>query len=688
MFKNYIYFCCHKFRLWSIIGSNVRRKIYIIGIFLALFSCTEEIDKSNCYTFTGETVADYLQNRSDKYSHFISLLERANLLGLLSTYGQYTLFLPNNDAVEKYIQEQDSIYHATKDSDNPIWTGITSPLFEDLSDSMANAIARMHLIEKSFRTAEFGEGAISKWNFQDRMLSINYKVEDERFYIMLNNDAAIIEGDNQVENGIVHIIDKPIDPHYKTISNQIGAHSYFSIFSQAIAATGFDERVSQSVDPNYDYTSYITKNVEKYIPKQRYIKFIAFIEPDEVFHKNGIHSLDDLKTFAEKWYGTEEKGNYNNPKNALYKFVAYHFVEGEIPYNRVVLSRSGVLDEEYFDNYYIPGFDLYNYYVTMQGTIVKALKPLSTNDGLNIYLNYSKRTIPHNYEMRNHTNVRIIELTEFTQMNECYVSFVPNAGNGLIHPIDKILIYNEDEMVGNILNERMRFDFASLQPELSSNNILHNEYADLPIGYCKGIEVYEGSSSGFYYPLYNGYSLDCIFFGLKHDNLHNVPYDPAFLLPPVPPRTYEIRISVATSPGYDGNRVLTSFQPYFDNKICCNPILTHTIVSDPEIGWIADSDTYDNGLENDKALRNKGWMKAPDSYNSNINNKIAARNDPWNMRRIIHRQYIDNGEHWLRFRFLPAELIKGFSNPVIRVDYIELVPLHIVNDPTKPEDRH
>ena len=115
-----------------------------------------------------------------------------------------------------------------------------------------------------------------------------------------------------------------------------------------------------------------------------------------------------------------------------------HFVEGEIPYNRVVFSKSGTVSD--FDNYYIPGFDLYNYYVTMQGTIVKALKPLSTTDGLNIYLNYSKRKIPYNFEMRNHTNVRIIELTEFTQMNERYANFVPNAGNGLIHPIDKILI--------------------------------------------------------------------------------------------------------------------------------------------------------------------------------------------------------------------------------------------------------
>ena len=108
----------------------MKRILYILALALSIAACTEEIDKSNRYTFTGETVADYILNRSDKYSHFINLLKRANLLGLLSTYGQYTLFLPNNDAVEKYVQEQDSIYWATKKTDDPIWTGVTSPLVE------------------------------------------------------------------------------------------------------------------------------------------------------------------------------------------------------------------------------------------------------------------------------------------------------------------------------------------------------------------------------------------------------------------------------------------------------------------------------------------------------------------------------------------------------------------------------
>ena len=513
---------------------NMKRILYILAIALSILACTDEIDKSNRFTFTGETVADFMLNRSEKYSHFITLLKRAELFSLLQTYGQYTLFLPDNDAVEKYVAEQDSIYWTTKESGNPVWTGITSPLVEELSDSMVNTIARMHLIEKDYRTAQMGEGAIAKWNFNDRILTINYKVDDERFYIMLNNDAAIIDGDNEVENGVIHLIDKPIDTRCTTVAAIIAEQKFFSIFSKAIAETGFESKVLDMMD--FSYTEPILSNsrLQKYVPKKKYIKYTAFVEPDDVFNSQGIYTLDDLKAFAEKWYGTEDKDNPKSPRNALYKFVAYHFVEGELPYNMIVPSESGYKEGAY--NYvFVPGHDLYNYFPTMMGKLMKVLKPLSTTEAQNIYINYNKRDLPYNFEMRNHLDVRIIELTEFTQADEQYADFVPTAGNGLIHPIDKILIYNEDEMSGNILNERMRFDITALQPELSSNNLWQgSSYTYFPIEYCKGLKRY-GQENILHSRIDYGHNGDIFVFMNQ--------YDVAIKIPPVPARTYEIRFS-------------------------------------------------------------------------------------------------------------------------------------------------
>ena len=655
--------------------------LFVLALSLSIIACTDDIDRSNRYTFTGETVADFMLNRSEKYSHFITLLKRAELFSLLQTYGQYTLFLPNNDAVEKYIQEQDSIYWATKKTDDPIWTGVTSPLVEELSDSMANVIARMHLIEKNYHTADFGEGAIDKWNFNDRMLTINYKVEGERYYIMLNNDAAIIDGDNQVENGIIHMIDKPINTKSPSVAAQIAEHGFFSIFSKAVAETGFESKVLDMMD--FSYTEPILSNslLQKYVPKKKYIKYTAFVEPDEVFHKNGIYILADLKAFAEKWYGTEDKDNPHSPKNALNKFIAYHFVEGELPYNMIVPSESGLIENGYVSTI-VPGYDLYNYYPTMMGKLIKVLKPLSTPNGRNIYINWSKREITYNFEMRNHTNVRIIELTEFTQADEQYAGFVSAAGNGLIHPIDKILIYNEDEMAGNILNERMRFDIAALQPELSSNNLWQGSaYVYLPIDYCKGLKKC-GLEDLMHYRVDFGHNCDIFIFMNE--------YDVAIKIPPVPTRTYEIRYSTIQQ-SFEQASEIDFYQVYFDDKICGLPVCNDIISTDSRIGWVRDDETLDNGVENDKLLRSKGWMKAPDTYNRH--NYIPgyvdgpARDDHSSMRKIALIEHLVEGEHWLRFRHLR----EGNNHSKIALDifdYIELVPLHIVSDPLKPEDRH
>ena len=146
--------------------------------------------------------------------------------------------------------------------------------------------------------------------------------------------------------------------------------------------------------------------------------------------------------------------------------------------------------------------------------------------------------------------------------------------------------------------------------------------------------------------------------------------DCSFRLPNVPPRTYEIRL--AYEKGF--------IQTYIDGKVTGIPIEFSKFEA-AEIGYVPDDETEDNGVENDKQMRNRGWMKAPDSYNEfRYNEYVPARNVKGMLRRILTTNYLDRGEHWLR--------IKCLSDLPFCLDYIELVPLNIVNDPLKPEDRH
>ena len=187
----------------------------------AFLSCSEDIDESNRYTFTGETIVDYLENRSDVYSSFLHILDNAyigessagSIRHLLSTYGTYTCFAPTNAAVERFLFEQDSIYKdnleklqngeiSEKDFHD---TGVHSPYLEDLSAEKCTEIAMNHLLEKGYLTVDLSEGAFPSPSMNDRFITIVWQVDEATSMVfpILNNNAKIIEADVEVENGVV-----------------------------------------------------------------------------------------------------------------------------------------------------------------------------------------------------------------------------------------------------------------------------------------------------------------------------------------------------------------------------------------------------------------------------------------------------------------------------------------------------
>ena len=85
---------------------------------VCMIGCEEHIEESTRYTFTGHTIASFLEENEEIYSSFIEILERGGRLNLMKAYGQYTCFAPTNDAISHYLFEQDSIYRASLVDEN------------------------------------------------------------------------------------------------------------------------------------------------------------------------------------------------------------------------------------------------------------------------------------------------------------------------------------------------------------------------------------------------------------------------------------------------------------------------------------------------------------------------------------------------------------------------------------------
>ena len=679
----------------------------------------------------------------------------------LSTYGSYTCFAPTNEAIDQYLLEKYNEYEESKqDPSGKIKnTGITSPRLEDLSDSMATVIAKNHILELGVTTLEVNNGAFPKKTMNRRSVMLNWKEDSLGRRIDTVDGIEILEEEKNVEteNGYINCIKGVLAPSDQPTSTLLASQKGFEIFSAALEKTGFDEYLAQYDNPNnpeYDGLgqygpAFETQNdQEPPLPETNKMGFTLLVEPDELLadpSKNSfgmsIQSLDDLVEFAEKWYKYDEdipaeeleelKTDYTNPENALYKFVAYHIIDRTLLY-KSGRSTGGFIMENYrsegdegidkgkFDseeNYGLTEglyYDRYDYFETaLPYTCIKVTKPFSNmtgeykkHDGGTEYLknsiviNYSQDmgTFFVNPAMEYHMNV-IVEDASTTRTRPGLEDFQDQSINGMIYTINKILVYNEDEMRGNILNERMRWDVFSLFPELTSNDVRwipEDTYTlvYIPENYCKRLKHNNADTKIYYLRPHNNllgttnggyanYQGDEMLVTGKYDFQYRIPY--------VPQGSYEIRFGFSTSDA----RGVAQFYFGEEGKInICGIPLDMRSQNQNFMGWFEENEeSEDDNRKSDKAMRNRGFMKAPasmfgDGGGIGIKNMRYAKSA---FRRIIGTYELEYGKnYWLRFKDVTDGTNIGADGKPkpneFNQDYLEIVPASIINNPGKPED--
>ena len=690
----------------------------VIG--LGITGCDDEIDKSNRFTFKAELISTHLQNNPDKFSSFTSILSKAKLgnkssgsiLKTLSTYGSYTCFAPTNEAIDAFLAQE---YEKYLNGEN---TGITDPSIEFLSDSMATVIAKNHIIEMGYKTIDISSGAFPGNTMSGRFTTVFWDNDEVtgQVYIMLNNSARIIAQDLEMENGYIQVIDGVLNPSNKLLPELIGSHNSFSLFHEAIMLTGLDALLSQfEIDPEYDGTAESTarlaseSNSKAPYPKYNNKRFTVLVEPDELYKSLGYETIDDIIALANKWYTTTKTGapitdeirnDYTHRDNPLNQYVAYHIIDRQLKYSSST-SPGGFIMENYVNEGYSSlvnlnqSFDSYEYYETMMpNTMIKVTKPYTNTELRNeIVLNYAQEmgTVARNPEMRNHMNVIVEKFENVITKYPGLANFDQGARNGIIHVIDRILIYNEEEMAGNILNERIRIDVSAIFPELTNNDVRWDlSKSDelvtfIPSGFCEGLVQNNESCEIFYYRPHATYLGSWANYQGDELIVEGL-YDFKYRIPHVPAGTYEIRF------GYPRGYYRGICQFYFDEKICGIPVdLRWNAATDITIGWTSDKDdsgkqlTDEEKSENDKAMRNRGYMKGPASITLQTgDNGGTMRDSEQSVRKIVGTfRLLKNRDYWLRFKDV-TENSDGKNQ--FDQDYLELVPTSVLNNPLKPED--
>ena len=669
---------------------------------IAVVSCSDDPGVENYYTQSKEYASTYLQNRS-QYSEYLKILEKArgeynlHLVDMLGTYGDYTVFAPTNEAVEKYL--------ATR--------GLSS--VEELTVADCDTIALNSIIEASYFSTDVNDGPYPKSNMLEHILSVNSYQEwdaqkqDSVLTMYVNSDSKIIHADDSVANGVVHTVSTVVGSPNDLIGAVILKDSTCLLYSKALVITGImDTLQDHYLDETYGwkndkdrvdsctwsnpqlliYTADGNERDNVAYPIKRYFNYSVFLCPDSILkEKYGITTLDDLRAKAHELYDPvyPEDANVEDEtdrRNALNRFISYHIIDRYGDYFSLTCMNNDQLQY----NFNRMKYDICDWYGTlMPHSLMKFSFPSGTQPGL--YIN--RRGLRHHADERGgyYRGAKV----------EKNYQVVRTGLNGIYHYIDDIVAYDRN-MQEIVMNDCIRLDCTTLSPDFMTK-LTDGEVAR---GHGNGSNKYPGGSNSTdpannpgrgvaFKPGYvRNFELSAqtrmhvrcrsLYYGSYEADevLFKGLYDFTLKLPSVPAGTYEIRMF--TNAGYTSRGII---QVYIDGEPQGIPFDMRKNGTDL-FNWKTDADLGDEDAVAafDKAIHNLGWMKGPKCYTSGPRTSAPSgsdsnlRNGSANQIRKIFGTFTTDGksDHYLR-----VQQKMESENNELPFDFIELCPSSVYN---------
>lgn len=654
-------------------GLGLLLSAVLSGFCLFQTSCLEEIVPGSYYTFTGNTVASYLENNPDEFSEFITVLKRAKTWGEMGTYGTYTCFAPTNDAFKAYLNK------------------IGKSSVSELSDADCDTLTWTHLINDVFFMSDMVEGSLPSKNLNDRFLTLTYDSllqENGHYHLRycINKNSHILQMDDTVENGVIHVVDSVIKVSGDYIFDVLKENKGARIFFEALNLVGLEDSLKEWKDNSYfvDYDS-VSKGVNydgggaKYIARywgEKKRNFTFLVEPDSVFNKNGINDIEDLIEYANNIYhesypadGTAYDNDFTSRRNPLNRFISYHIIGAGIPSSANFNMRDDILDYRAIAN----TIDAEDYFEAYLPHSIMRISTVQSGSDAGVYIN--RRGVGSTGTEMDKPNVRGVRIYTATEM----ANVDAEGCNGFFHYIDDILVYSK-AVREDVLNRRMRIDCATLSPDFMTSGARQRLTSEGNSSVAfKDPTNFKSFSNEYILAVRAAYTSNWSYEGDGVDLQGN--YDICLKLPPVPfDGTWELRLSYR---GYEGCGVVQNYvgTSIYDLAPCGIPTDLRLLAeSNPNIGWTDDEQMEEEEItSNDKAMHNRGYMKGPDSHVSH--DGISMRGTNSQARRIITTDYFYAEQDY----YLRMKLVLDNPKAEMNFDYMEWCPKSIYDN---GEDRH
>lgn len=696
---------------------------------LLLAGCKEEVDTSARYVFKESTIVSYLENHSDTYSEFVDLMKKvpvslmssSTIYQLLTARGNYTCFVPTNDAIHEYLEslvEEGLIAE-------PTWEAFNVYPDSTKLDSIRAVIVKNSIIDgkdetsQRFELAQFptmNNGEFPLANLADHKLTIYWPEKSvDEYYI--NGDCRIDENNRDIRtlNGIIFQLHKVIAPKDITAGSYIqnlldNKTEGILVFARALQACGLLDTLSAVRDETYEnlYQRGLIPDFEDFMqrgftdqkakqdddacmPEHRKYGFTLFPETDDFWKEQGLDPQDpDLLEKLTKWivdkkqYSADENlkadDNYSSPDNVLYQWITYHILPFRVASDKLVYHEN-----EYGysrSNPYRYSIPVYEYYATMGKRRLIKIYESALSGGVRL----NRFPVINNGRTENGREASCEPEKEGCLVQRDHEWTVVNdVVNAAIYPIDRPLAY-DDFTRDNLARDRIRFDGMSLFPEAMTNEIRRKNSTEprhqfVHIAPNSVYQYFENFSinddATFIY--FNGYQYGWLLY--RNDEMKALGnYDLMFTLPPVPRRgVYEVRYKVLATPSRGIMQVYFGSDPN-NLPITGIPIDIRKGLDNWESAYEPDIDDQDVNIEVDKRMRNKEVMKGINGITGDGHQ--TERTDARIQRRLITRQVLDpNKTYYIRMK----SILDATSNEFF-MDYMEFCPKEVYDNPETPED--
>lgn len=498
----------------------------IVAVLVLLPSCSEEIDTSDRYTFTGKTIISYLRDFPETYSEYIALLDSVNvsdfsdskLSQLLSARGNYTCFAPTNEAIRNYLVHLvDSGVISEPDWNAPEFQKVNPNTNErDLLVATRKTIVYNSLIDGGDEIGAYETGDFSERAELNHMLGLPNMYNRKLRVSNGNNTKFAINGCDISDtncniytiNGRIHQVNQVIAPSMQTAAEYFdkviknGEYGFYTC-ATLIKACGLFDELQKTEDDDY-YRLRMTGQLEDLpqhptykgnggpgpkspgtLPERRYYGYTIFAEDDAWWEKAlgleygtitnigeetlvemvAAYVIDNNYHLKSANTGTD----YTDRTNALNQFVTYHMLPGRIEANKLVIHFNelwyNLTDKQ-------KKASVMDFYTTMGvPRLLKTYEASVTCDGKRNIIYLNRFPVLNSSPEGDYTEISCDERKMGVEID---TKDVPDVYNAYLYRISDCLYFN-DEIADYFGKERMRFDVSTFFPEFFTNDIRCNE---------------------------------------------------------------------------------------------------------------------------------------------------------------------------------------------------------------------